>query len=142
MTLSARVEWTRFVKSPPKISTDQRDCYPSSFSVHSHPSALRSTDSLLFNCFPLLKLNFLLSLLLLRRINTQFAIRKLQMSTDPLDVSLPLVEGLSHISLVASSADLFYSTVQFYESLGFNAVSLVPLPSPTTQKGLVLTGIV
>lgn len=46
-------------------------------------------------------------------------------SEDPLDVFEPLVNGLSHISLVASSADLFYSTVQFYEALGFQAVSLV-----------------
>ena len=44
---------------------------------------------------------------------------------DPLDVSEPLVDGLSHISLVAASADLFYSTVQFYEALGFQVVSLV-----------------
>ena len=47
------------------------------------------------------------------------------MSTEPLDVFPPLVEGLSHISLVASSPDLFYSTVQFYENLGFQTVSLV-----------------
>jgi len=46
-------------------------------------------------------------------------------STDPLDVSDPPVDGLSHITLVAPNADLFYSTVQFYESLGFTAVSLV-----------------
>ena len=47
------------------------------------------------------------------------------MSTDPLDISSSLVNGLSHISLVASTPDLFYSTIQFYESLGFNTVSLV-----------------
>jgi hypothetical protein len=46
-------------------------------------------------------------------------------SEDPLDVSAPLVDGLSHISLVAANADLFYSTVQFYEALGFQVVSLV-----------------
>ena len=47
------------------------------------------------------------------------------MSTEPLDVSSPLVNGLSHISLVAPTADLFYSTVQFYEALGFQSVALV-----------------
>jgi len=47
------------------------------------------------------------------------------MSIDPLDVNNPLVNGLSHISLVAPTADLFYSTVQFYESLGFQTVSIV-----------------
>jgi|SRR5579862_5492653 len=51
------------------------------------------------------------------------------MTTDPLDVSSPLVNGLSHISLVAPSSDLFYSTVQFYESLGFQTVSLVATKS-------------
>jgi hypothetical protein len=50
-------------------------------------------------------------------------------STDPLDVMDPPVDGLSHITLVAPTADLFYSTVQFYESLGFKAVSLVSNPS-------------
>jgi len=50
------------------------------------------------------------------------------MSTDPFDISPPLVEGLSHIALVASTPDLFYSTVQFYEALGFQAVSLVSHP--------------
>jgi hypothetical protein len=38
------------------------------------------------------------------------------------------VDGLAHITLVASTADLFYSTVQFYESLGFKAVCLVSNP--------------
>jgi len=42
-----------------------------------------------------------------------------------MDVYPPLVEGLSHISLVASTPELFYATVQFYEHLGFQAVSLV-----------------
>ena len=53
------------------------------------------------------------------------------MSEEPLDISAPLVDGLSHISLVASTADLFYSTVQFYEALGFQAVSLVWWPYET-----------
>src|SRR5436190_23630792 len=52
------------------------------------------------------------------------------MSTEPLDVNPPLVEGLSHISLVASTADLFYSAVQFYENLGFQTVSLVSSLNP------------
>jgi len=63
------------------------------------------------------------------------------MSSDPLDVSLPLVEGLSHISLVASTADLFYSTVQFYESLGFIAVSLV-CPPPHFANTFIDSGLV
>jgi len=50
-------------------------------------------------------------------------------STDPLDVSEPPIDGLSHLTLVAPNADLFYSTIQFYESLGFQAVCLVR-PSP------------
>jgi hypothetical protein len=50
------------------------------------------------------------------------------MSAEPLDVSSPLVNGLSHISLVAPTTDLFYSTVQFYESLGFQTISLVNRP--------------
>jgi hypothetical protein len=49
-------------------------------------------------------------------------------SSDPLDVMDPPVDGLSHITLVAPTADLFYSTVQFYESLGFKAVCLVSNP--------------
>ena len=52
----------------------------------------------------------------------------LAMSTEPLDVSPPLVKGLSHISLVAPTVDLFYGTIQFYESLGFQAVALVCHP--------------
>jgi len=52
------------------------------------------------------------------------------MSVEPFDISPPLVEGLSHISLVAPDADLFYSTVQFYEALGFQAVALVIAIAP------------
>lgn len=57
-------------------------------------------------------------------------------SSDPLDVMDPPVDGLSHITLVAPTADLFYSTVQFYESLGFKAVCLVsnPLPSDSLAR--------
>jgi hypothetical protein len=63
------------------------------------------------------------------------------MSEEPLDVSAPLVDGLSHISLVASTADLFYSTVQFYEALGFQAVSLVRY-SPAIHPVLICSSIV
>jgi hypothetical protein len=49
----------------------------------------------------------------------------LTMSTEPLDIRGPLVDGLSHISLVANNSDVFYSTVQFYESLGFQTVAVV-----------------
>ena len=61
------------------------------------------------------------------------------MSTEPMDIYPPLVEGLSHISLVASSADLFYSTVQFYENLGFQSVSLVlSLKAIVADKSLIV----
>jgi hypothetical protein len=63
------------------------------------------------------------------------------MSEEPLDVSAPLVDGLSHISLVASTADLFYSTVQFYEALGFQAISLVRY-SPAIHAVLICSLIV
>ena len=56
-----------------------------------------------------------------------------------MDIYPPLVEGLSHISLVASSADLFYSTVQFYENLGFQSVSLVlSLKAIVADKSLIV----
>jgi hypothetical protein len=60
------------------------------------------------------------------------------MTTDQLDVFPPLVEGLSHISLVAATAELFYETVQFYESLGFQAVSLVSYLRPSLGMMLIV----
>ena len=92
---------------------------------HLHPIPNNSTSDTHLCFFLLLHSISLPFYLLLPQLSIPALTSFSRMSTDPLDISSPLVDGLSYISLIAPTADLFYSTVQFYESLGFQAVALV-----------------